>query len=50
MKKFVIRRVLLGVVILFFVSLIIYSIERSLPTSYVKGSDGDVAETGCQAL
>ncbi len=37
MKKFVIRRVLLGVVILFFVSLIIYSIERSLPTSYVKG-------------
>lgn len=36
MKKFVIRRVLLGVVILFFVSLIIYSIERSLPTSYVK--------------
>ena len=37
MKKFVIRRVLLGIVILFFVSLIIYSIERSLPTSYVKG-------------
>ena len=33
MKKFVIRRVLLGIVILFFVSLIIYSIERSLPTS-----------------
>lgn len=37
MKKFVARRLLLGVVILFFVSLIIYSIERSLPTSYVEG-------------
>lgn len=51
MKKFVIRRVLLGIVILFFVSLIIYSIERSLPTFLCKRkSDGDVAETGCQAL
>ena len=51
MKKFVIRRVLLGVVILIFVSLIIYSIERSLPTSYVKRKgDGDVAETGCKAV
>lgn len=37
MKKFIVKRLLLGVVILFFVSLIIYSIERSLPTSYVKG-------------
>lgn len=37
MKKFVVRRLLLSVVILFFVSLIIYSIERSLPTSYVQG-------------
>lgn len=51
MKKFVIRRVLLGIVILFFVSLIIYSIERSLPTSYVKGKAMAMsAETGCQAL
>ncbi|MDD3795641.1 MAG: ABC transporter permease [Lachnospiraceae bacterium] len=37
MKKFIVRRLLLGVVILFFVSIIIYSIERSLPTSYVEG-------------
>lgn len=37
MKKFIIRRVLLGALILFFVSLIIYSVERSLPTSYVEG-------------
>ncbi len=35
MKKFIARRLLLGVVILFFVSMIIYSVERSLPTSYV---------------
>ena len=37
MKKFIVRRLLLGVLILFFVSLIIYSVERSLPTSYVEG-------------
>ena len=48
MKKFIVKRLLLGVVILFFVSLIIYSIERSLPTSYVKEGDGDVPETGAK--
>lgn len=37
MKKFLIRRILLSIVILFFVSFIIYSIERCLPTSYVEG-------------
>ena len=43
MKKFVVRRVLLGALILFFVSLIIYSIERSLPTSYVEGRARDMS-------
>ncbi|NLL76997.1 MAG: ABC transporter permease [Clostridiales bacterium] len=37
MKKFLVRRLLLSIVILFFVSFIIYSIERCLPTSYVEG-------------
>ena len=36
MKKFVIRRLALSVVILFFVSFIIYSIERCLPSSFVE--------------
>lgn len=43
MKKFVVKRVLLGALILFFVSLIIYSIERSLPTSYVEGRARDMS-------
>lgn len=43
MKKFIIRRVLLGALILFFVSLIIYSVERSLPTSYVEGRARDMS-------
>ena len=37
MKKFIIRRLLLSILILFFVSLIIYCVERALPTSYVEG-------------
>lgn len=36
MKKFVIRRVLLSLVILFFVSMIIYGIMRCMPISYVE--------------
>ena len=36
MKNFIIRRVLLGIFIVFFGALIIYSIIRSLPTSYVE--------------
>ena len=43
MKKFIVRRVLLGAMILFFVSMIIYSIERSLPTSYVEGRARDMS-------
>ena len=36
MKKFVIRRLLLSIVILFFVSMIIYGIMRCMPTSFVE--------------
>ena len=43
MKKFIVRRVLLGAMILFFVSMIIYSIERAHPTSYVEGRARDMS-------
>ena len=36
MKKFVIKRLLLSIVILFFVSMIIYGIMRCMPTSFVE--------------
>jgi peptide/nickel transport system permease protein len=36
MKKFVLKRLLISVVLLFFVSLIIYTIMRCMPTSYVE--------------
>ena len=36
MKKFVIKRLLLSIVILLFVSMIIYGIMRSMPTSFVE--------------
>ena len=36
MTKFVIKRLMLSVVILFFVSMIIYGIMRCMPTSYVE--------------
>ncbi len=36
MKKFIVRRLLISVVLLFFVSLIIYTIMRLMPTSYVE--------------
>ena len=36
MKKFVIKRLLLSLIILFFVSMIIYGIMRSMPTSFVE--------------
>jgi len=36
MKKFVIKRLLLSIVILFFVSMIIYAIMRCMPTSFVE--------------
>lgn len=37
MRKFVVKRLLLGVMIIFFGSLIVYAIIRCLPTSYVEG-------------
>ena len=36
MKKFVVKRVLLSIVILFFVSMIIYAIMRCMPSSFVE--------------
>ncbi len=36
MRKYVLRRVLISVVILFFVAFIIYALMRSLPTSYIE--------------
>ncbi|MHB8963943.1 MAG: ABC transporter permease [Saccharofermentanales bacterium] len=36
MKKYILKRILLSIVLLFFVSLIIYVIMRSIPTSYVE--------------
>jgi peptide/nickel transport system permease protein len=36
MVKFIIKRLLLGIVILFFVMLLIYTLMHSLPTSYVE--------------
>ncbi len=36
MKKYIIKRILLSVVILFFVSFIIYCLMRCLPTSYIE--------------
>ena len=36
MKKFVVKRVLISVVLLFFVSMIIYSIMRCMPASFVE--------------
>lgn len=51
MKKFIVRRVLLGAMILFFVSMIIYSIERALPTSYVEGRARDMSmKQGAESL
>lgn len=44
MKKFLVRRLLLSIVILFFVSFIIYSIERGLPTSFVEGKARQMAQ------
>ena len=36
MRKYIIKRLLLSVVILFFVAFIIYALMRCLPTSYIE--------------
>jgi len=36
MRKYILKRLLISAVLLFFVSLIIYTIMRSIPTSYVE--------------
>jgi len=43
MKKFLLKRLLLSVVILFFVSIIIYAIMRCMPTSYVENKARQLA-------
>ena len=43
MKKFIVMSKIFGAMILFFVSMIIYSIERALPTSYVEGRARDMS-------
>ena len=35
-KKYILKRVLLSILILFFVTLIIYTLIRCLPTSYIE--------------
>lgn len=51
MKKFVVKRVLLSIVILFFVSMIIYAIMRCMPV-VIRGAAGTdiVTETGSKEL
>ena len=36
MKKYILKRVLISIVILFFVSMVIYGIMRCIPTSFVE--------------
>ncbi|MBR6472815.1 MAG: diguanylate cyclase, partial [Firmicutes bacterium] len=36
MRKFIIRRLILSLIILFFVAFIIYALMRCLPTSYIE--------------
>jgi peptide/nickel transport system permease protein len=36
-RKYILKRILLSIVILFFVTLIIYTLMRCLPTSYIEG-------------
>jgi len=44
MKRYILKRLLISVVILFFVSLIIYTIMRSIPTSYVEAQARTLAQ------
>src|SRR5450759_5387974 len=36
MRKYILKRILMSIVILFFVAFIIYTIMRAIPTSYVE--------------
>ena len=38
MRKYIIKRILISIVILFFVAFVIYALMRCLPTSYVEAS------------
>ncbi|MCR5637095.1 MAG: ABC transporter permease [Clostridiales bacterium] len=46
MKKFIIKRLLLAIMILFFVSFIIYALMRCLPTSFVEALANKKAQAG----
>ena len=37
-RKYIIKRILISIVILFFVAFVIYALMRCLPTSYVEAS------------
>jgi peptide/nickel transport system permease protein len=45
MGKFILKRVLLSIVILFFVMLIIYTLMHSLPTNYIETQAQKLAQT-----
>ena len=36
MRKYIVKRILISIVILFFVMLIVYTLMRCLPTSYIE--------------
>ncbi|MDO4522791.1 MAG: ABC transporter permease [Eubacteriales bacterium] len=44
MKKFILKRILISVVLLFFVTLIIYGIMRCMPTSFVETKARELAQ------
>ncbi len=44
MKKFVLKRVLISIVLLFFVTMIIYGIMRCMPTSFVENKARELAQ------
>lgn len=44
MKKFVLKRVLISIILLFFVTMIIYGIMRCMPTSFVENKARELAQ------
>ncbi len=50
MKKFLIRRILISMILLVFVSMIIYGIMRCMPASFVETKAMQLAEAGSQEL
>ena len=46
MTKYIIKRILLSVVILFFVSLILYFLIRCMPVSYIENKSNEANANG----